>query len=250
MLSQQSGKDAMAETSKTELVWPVPDDLRRQLLAALSEKTPAPVTYEQFLEWVDEDTVAKWKEGAIVMASPASARHQEVKTFLVRPLSGYVDVHQLGRIHDAPFQMKLAHFGREPDGPFVAASHLDRLKETFLDGPADLVVEIISPESVGRDRGDKFEEYREAGIPEYWLIDPRLDQATFYRLDTAGRYQDVVPNANGVYTSKALPGFWLKVDWLWQDPLPNPTTALLEIDRVDYASYLKDKLRQAGLADE
>ena len=240
----------MAETSKTELVWPVPDDLRRQLLAALSENAPAPITYEQFLDWADEDTLAEWVDGAIVMASPASARHQEVKTFLVRTLAGFVDLHQLGRIYDAPFQMKLAHSGREPDVLFVAASHLDRLKETYLDGPADLVIEIISPESVGRDRGDKFEEYREAGIPEYWLIDPRLDQANFYQLDTAGRYQDVVPNADGVYTSKALPGFWLRVEWLWQDPLPDPTKALLELDRAAYAAYLKEKLRQAGLADE
>jgi len=240
----------MAETSKTELVWPVPDDLRRQLLAALSENAPAPITYEQFLDWADEDTLAEWVDGAIVMASPASARHQEVKTFLVRTLAGFVDVHQLGRIYDAPFQMKLAHSGREPDVFFVAASHLDRLKETYLDGPADLVIEIISPESVGRDRGDKFEEYREAGIPEYWLIDPRLDQANFYQLDSAGRYQDVVPDANGVYASKALPGFWLRVNWLWQESLPDPTTALLEIDGAAYAAYLKEKLRQARLADE
>jgi Uma2 family endonuclease len=168
----------------------------------------------------------------------------------MRTLSRFVDVHQLGRIYDAPFQMKLAHSGRESDVLFVAAQRLDRLKETYLDGPADLVIEIISPESVGRDRGDKFEEYREAGIPEYWLIDPRLDQTNFYQLDSTGRSQDMVPDANGVYTSKALPGFWLRVDWLWQDPLPDPTAALLELDRAAYATYLREQLRQAGAADE
>jgi Uma2 family endonuclease len=240
----------MARSSDTELVWPVPDNLRRRLLAALSEDSASRMTYDEFLEWADEDSLAEWVDGAIVVASPASARHQEIKTFLMRTLSRFVDVHQLGRTYDAPFQMKLAHSGREPDVLFVAAQRLDRLKETYLDGPADLVVEIISPESVGRDGGDKFEEYREAGIPEYWLIDPRLDQANFYQLDSAGRSQDMVPDANGVYTSKALPGFWLRVDWLWQDPLPDPTAALLELDRAAYATYLREQLRQAGTADE
>lgn len=60
-------------------------------------------------------------------------------------------------------------------GSFVASEHLDRLKETYLDGPADLVVGIVSPDSVGRDRGEKFYEYAQGGVPEYWLIDPQLE---------------------------------------------------------------------------
>src|SRR5262249_52820138 len=46
--------------------------------------------------------------------------------------------------------------GGEPDVLFVPAAHLDRLKPTYLDGPPDLTVEIVSPESAGPDRGDKF----------------------------------------------------------------------------------------------
>lgn len=49
------------------------------------------------------------------------------------------------------------------------------MKETYLDGPADLVVGIVSPDSVGRDRGEKFYEYAQGGVPEYWLIDPQLE---------------------------------------------------------------------------
>jgi Uma2 family endonuclease len=123
---------------------------------------------------------------------------------------------------------------------------LDRLKGTYLEGPEDLVVEIISPESAGRDRGDKFYEYREAGIPEYWLIDPTLQQAEFYHLDAQGRYQLVPPDGEGIYHSRALPGFWLRVDWLWQEPMPDVVRALLQIDHEGYAAYLREQLRQAG----
>ncbi|MGH9801602.1 MAG: Uma2 family endonuclease, partial [Blastocatellia bacterium] len=86
-----------------------------------------------------------------------------------------------------------------------------------LDGPADLSVEIISPESVRRDRKVKFKEYESAGVGEYWLIDPDHKKAEFYQLDASGRYQLAKLKA-GVYHSKAVAGFWLRVDWLWQPP--------------------------------
>ena len=55
----------------------------------------------------------------------------------------------------------------------MASERLDRVHRTYLDGPADLVVEIVSPESAGRDRGEKYYEYEAAGIPEYWLLTRR-----------------------------------------------------------------------------
>lgn len=124
------------------------------------------MTYEEFLSWADEDTHAEWVAGEVVMASPVSLRHQEIVNFLLVLLSTYVDIRSLGKIADGPFQMKLANTGREPDLLYVATEHLDRLKRTYLEGPADLAIEIIPPESGGRDRGDTFFEYQDAGVPE------------------------------------------------------------------------------------
>lgn len=114
--------------------------------------------------------------------------------------------------------MKLSKSGREPDLLFVKNEHAERLKRTYLDGPADLVVEIVSPESAGRDRGEKFYEYEAAGIPEYWLIDPLHERAEFYQLDAQGCYQFIPPDAENIYCSAILPGLWLKVGWLWPPP--------------------------------
>lgn len=132
----------------------------------------------------------------------------------------------------APFQMRLANSGREPDLLYVKTANCDRLRHTYLDGPADLVVEIISPESIGRDRGDKFFEYEEAGIPEFWLLDPQTQRAEFYQLNEAGRYQPIQP-VEGVYRSAQLSGFWLREEWLWQEPLPLPLKLLAEIAGLD-----------------
>lgn len=222
--------------------------LRLELLALLSmpdDQAPR-MTYEEFLEWADEDTLAEWVNGKVIMTSPASIPHQHLINFLLGVLSPFIRLHELGTVVDGPFQMKLPNSGREPDVLYIASAHLDRLKRTYLDGPADLAVEVISPESIGRDRGEKFFEYQDGGVQEYWLLDPDHAFAEFYQLDEQGRYQIVAPDADGLYHSRVLPGFWLRVAWLWQEPLPDPVDALLEIDRDAYAAYLREKMRQAG----
>ena len=208
------------------------DDLRSRLLEVLmAPASPRKMTYDEFLAWANEDTLAEWVDGEVVMYSPASNRHQDLARFLTSVLGIYVETHSLGVIRPAPFQMKLER-GREPDLLFVASGHLARLKETYLDGPADLVVEVVSPESVGRDRGEKFYEYAQGGVPEYWLIDPQMEWGEFYRLKE-GRYHLAFSGRKGEYHALALPGFWLRVEWLWQEPLPHPLRVLGEIAGVE-----------------
>lgn len=207
--------------------------LRRQLLdLLLAPSQPTRMTYEEFLAWADEDTLAEWVDGEVIMTSPASDRHQDISRWLTSILSVFVESRNLGVIRAAPFQMKLEHSGREPDLLFVAKDHLGAFRKTFLQGPADLVVEIVSPESLGRDRGDKFYEYAKGGVPEYWLIDPDQRLAEFYQLDAPGRYRLVAADDQGIYHSQVLPGFWLRIEWLWQQPLPQVLDVLKELEVV------------------
>jgi Uma2 family endonuclease len=225
------------------------ETLRRQLLEVLlapaepRKMTRHLVTYEEFLAWADEDTLAEWVDGEVMMYSPASKRHQSIAGFLTGVMHIFVEQRDLGVVLSAPFQMKLAESGREPDLLFVAKTHLEQLKETYLDGPADLVVEIVSPESAGRDRGEKFYEYEQAGIPEYWLLDPQTKRAEFYQLTAANQYRLVQPDVEGIYRSAVLPDFWLRVEWLWREPLPSPIRALAEI--VGMAPSLAETFERA-----
>lgn len=205
------------------------------------------MTYEEFLDWADEDTLAEWVNGKVMMASPASAPHQRQRMFVANILAGFARFHQLGEVLDAPFQMKLPWpSGREPDVLFVAQANLGRLKRTYLDGPADLAVEVISPESQTRDRQEKFTEYQQGGVPEYWLLDLDAQQAEFYQLDGQGAYHLIVPDGQGVYHAGALPGFWLRVGWLWQDPPPDPEAILLQMIGKPYADFRREQMRQLG----
>jgi len=207
--------------------------LCQRLVLLLKDRESEPqlvkMPYQEFLEWMDEDTLAEWEDGEIIMSSPASYFHQDLVRFLTSVVGMYVETYNLGVICPAPFQMKLEYSGREPDLLFVAQKHLDRLKETYLDGPADLVVEIISPESVVRDRGKKFYEYEEGGVPEFWLIDPLRKWAEFYQLRPEGRYKTAFAGQEGIYHAVTLKGFWLRVEWLWQETPPHPLRALGEI---------------------
>jgi Uma2 family endonuclease len=177
-------------------------ELRRRLRETIGEiprQSPQKMTYEEFLAWADEDTLAEWVDGEVVMYSPASKQHQDITSFLYEVIRAYVQSRRLGEIIQAPFQMKL-EYGREPDLLFVAQEHLERLKETYLDGPADLAVEIVSPESLDRDRGAKFAEYEAGGVSEYWLLDPLRRWAEFYRLGEEGRYSaSPGPDCQGGY---------------------------------------------------
>ncbi len=186
----------------------------------MADTLTKPISFEEFLNF-DEDISAEWVGGTVVDMSAASSRHQQLVSFLLKLLDTYAEEKDLGTTVPAPIIMKLANrpSGREPDLMYIAKENLTSLKQPYLDGPADLVVEIISIESQARDRGDKYYEYEQAGIKEYWLIDPLRNQAEFYQLDGKGIYQPASLD-NGLYSSRVLRGLNLEVEWLWQDPLP------------------------------
>ena len=182
---------------------------------------PLEMSYEAFLEWVDEDVRAEWVDGRVIFLMPPSTRHQLIVRFLVSILSAFIESSDLGVLLPSPYQMKLGPglSGREPDLLFVADEHAGRIQKNRLAGPADLVVEIISSESRTRDQEEKFTEYEQAGVKEYWLIDYEREQAEFYLLDERGIYQSV-PLSEGVFRSEVLEGLELDAAWLWREPLP------------------------------
>lgn len=189
-----------------------------------------PSTIEEFLAWEEEDVWAEWADGKVLRMAPVSSRHQNVVSFLLTLLTLYVEEHDLGWLTTAPFSMHLAirQQVREPDLLFVARDRMDRIRDLYLDGPADAVVEVVSPDSRRRDRIDKVADYEAAGVREYWLIDPRLRQVELRRLGEDGRYRLIQPE-DGIFTSEAIPGFRLRIDWLWREPLPKVLDAAGEL---------------------
>ncbi len=89
------------------------------------------------------------------------------------------------------------------------------------------MIEIASASDAELDRREKLPRYRQAGIPEIWLVDPFAREARVERRSPQGYETTVL--ASGRLGSEIIPGFWIEVGWLWQDPLPATLPCLREI---------------------
>ncbi len=176
--------------------------------------------------------MTEWLDGEVIVFTPPTGLHQDIAGFLFTLLHFYVRALGLGLVRIAPFEVRLSErVSREPDILFIAQENLDRLTPQRMLGAVDLAVEVVSDDSGTRDNVAKLADYQKAGTPEYWVFDPRPRHrlSRFYRLSAKGIYEQTVPDAEGRYHSAVVPGFWLRPDWLWQGPLPDPLDCLLEI---------------------
>ena len=210
--------------------------------------TRTPGSYEEYLAWPGEEThIVEWKNGEIIEYIPPLDHHQDVTGFLYSLLAAFVRLLDIGVVRVAPLEVKLWPNGpsREPDVFFVAKERLSQLTDRrFLGGP-DLAIEIVSTSSTRADRVEKFIEYEQAGVREYWIIDPRRgkEQADFYQLEPSGRFVSVPLDDAGRYHSAVLPGFHFDPAALRVDPLPPPQFLLAELAKDLPA--LPDDLRAA-----
>ena len=103
------------------------------------------MSYEEFLDWCDEDTLAEWVDGEVIMASPASAVHQTLVGFLLYFLGTYAEQRELGKHRGA-----VSNEGRVPssrDGSPTCCSSPGRTsagsRASISTVPADLVIEAL-----------------------------------------------------------------------------------------------------------
>jgi Uma2 family endonuclease len=178
------------------------------------------MTLQEFLTRPSEE-YSEWVDGEVIYLS-VTLGHQRIVQFLFLLMEYLTQEHDLGTVLIAPCALKLANrpSGREPGIMFIAKENAHRILEKYVEGPVDVVVEVVGDDSRTRDRRDKFFEYAQGGVREYWMLDYERQRPEFYRLQPDGTYDPVPLEEGGIFRSEALPGFWLKVEWLWQKPLP------------------------------
>lgn len=234
----------MAEQNTSAMTW-----------SQAEQPTRLRMTYEEFLQWADEDVHAEWINGEVIVHRPPKNFHQVIVECLERLLALFVEAYGLGLVRIAPFEMRLQVGGEsyEPDIRVLRRENLSRLTEERLEGPADLVIEVVSHGSVGHERDIKFRDYEAAGIRESWIIDsrPNRRRADFYRLDEHSAYRLFATEDDEKVFSAVLPVFWLEPVWLWAEEMPSPLTAFGEIVGLsDELTALMQKARQKGLQSD
>lgn len=183
---------------------------------------------EEFVAWCDEDVKAEWTDGEVIVVSPATLLHARIARFLVSLLQEYGAKRTLGEALGPEFSVRLGSKRRTPDVLFVSIDRLSRLQPAHFEGPPNMIVEVVSDESVERDWRDKYFEYAAAGVDEYWIVDPLYQRVAPYSLGGDGVYHEII-ETEGRVCSVAVPGFYLRPDWLWQEPLPNVSDLLPEL---------------------
>jgi Uma2 family endonuclease len=185
------------------------------------------VAEDEFYREAGEDSGWEYLDGRLVM-SPASNRHEDLFAFLMVLLRGFLDERGGAVVRGSRYPMRLdERWSPEPDLLVVRDERRALVGPQRLEGPADLVIEIASEGDPAFDQREKLPRYRQAAIPEIWLVDP------FARVVRAwvrsGDSYDVSVLSAGRLASTVLPGFWIEASWLWQEPLPASLACLRQI---------------------
>src|SRR5712675_1423475 len=99
------------------------------------------MSYEEFLAWADPELRVEWVDGRVEFMEPVSEEHNDESGMLVSTIRTYVEEKKLGKIQFENFQMKLdrPRAGRSPDVIFISKAKLPNIRNSFLEGPADVV---------------------------------------------------------------------------------------------------------------
>ncbi|HEU4453127.1 MAG TPA: Uma2 family endonuclease [Longimicrobium sp.] len=179
------------------------------------------MSYEEFLG-LGAGVHGDWIDGRVRLQERAETeRHSKVLRFTSSLMQVYAESRHGGEVLIL-FQMRPRSDlpSREVDLLYLGPDCRARLRDHFVDGPADLVVEVVSDESRRRDREQKLREYEWGGVRECWLIDTVLEQADLYRLDAGGRYRQAASGRHAVLRSEAVPGMWFRAEWFWDRTMP------------------------------
>lgn len=187
------------------------------------------MTEEEFVAWAGEDVRAEFVDGKAEVLMAGNEDHERVGGFLFALLTIFVQQRDVGHVFFSNFMVRLRRgLRRVPDIHYIEKSRLDQIHRTEVEGYSDLMVEIVSDDSVDRDRRAKFREYQEAGVREYWIVDPGYHRLDIFVLNDNHEFEPLSPDGD-IYRSRVLEGFWIRRDWLWQRPMPSVIDAAREL---------------------
>lgn len=156
-------------------------------------------------------------DGELYVSPPPTEPDQRGSANLFAPLWIHVRSNGLGRVYYAPIGVVLdPDDGVQPDIVYVSNERLGIITDRGIFGAPDLIVEVLSPSTRGRDRGIKMRRYAKAGVAHYWMLDPRSLALQVYRLGARG-YDAVATFGPGMaFGPELFPGLVITIDDLWR----------------------------------
>lgn len=179
-------------------------------------------TYADYLLWQFEERVELLRGKIRQMAAP-SVRHQRISfrfSGLIANALGQSDCQAFA----APFDVRLTRIRNDQETKTVVQPDLcvicdpSKLDDRGCNGAPDLVIEILSPGNSRTEMKDKFELYQEAGVLEYWIVNPSEKMIQVFRLDEQGRYVGLPAVFEGdILTTPIFPNFEVPVTQVFKE---------------------------------
>jgi Uma2 family endonuclease len=195
-----------------------------------AEQTLLPVSTDEFFAAIPDGVKADLIDGVIYMASPDSPRSDKIAQLIRTVLQGYARRRGgLGEAYGSRVAYAVSRYRcPEPDVSFVCSDRAHIIHPTRGVEAPDIAVEVVSDDSPERDYVKKRVLYEEAGVREYWIIDPIRNHCTFLRRE-GGQFVTVPLSRDSFFRSEVLPGFWLDTRWLLASPLPDEFECLEQV---------------------
>lgn len=135
------------------------------------------ITYDQIVKMPEfpESPVLEIFNGELFMPPSPNIKHQRISRKLGFLIIKFVEENDLGEVFQAPTDIKLSDENLVvPDIFFISQERRSIIKESYIEGPPDLVIEILSSNR-NNDLIYKKGIYEEFGVTEYWIIDPEAE---------------------------------------------------------------------------
>ncbi len=177
------------------------------------------LTYEDYLLFPEDRQRHEILDGEHYVTPAPSMEHQGVSMNLSVFFHSFLRVHRLGRIFAAPADVLLSrHDVAQPDLLFISNERAEILTTANVQGAPDLVIEILSDSTRRRDETVKLARYEEAGVLEYWLVDPKRRVVRVFRREGDGFLApaELSAAAGDVLTTPLLPGLEIRVSEIFE----------------------------------
>ena len=174
------------------------------------------------MEIADDDLlIYELFDGEIMERSTPSLIHQAVCRELLTELDTFIEENKLGEIFSAPVDLNLdEHNAFQPDLAFISKERSFLIEDDdYIKGAPDLVVEIISPGTVKKDRVIKKNLCERFAIREYWLVDPLNKGIEIYIMQEDKYVLHDLQEISGKISSTVLAGFELELGHIFGEEM-------------------------------
>jgi Uma2 family endonuclease len=177
-------------------------------------------TYADYLQWKFKERVELFKGRIFKMSPGPNTKHQQVSVVLLGELYDFLKT-KWCRVFSAPFDVRLPVKNKKKDSEITTVVQPDicvicdesKIDERGCCGAPDLVIEILSPGNSKKEVRLKFELYQEAGVKEYWIINPVEENLVVYIMNASDEYEGGKMYAGGDrIKSFAIKGFEIEVN--------------------------------------